>query len=64
MSRRPTECCARFKVLVVAWVDRPNVRRTVEDIFATALTNRVVSAVASYTLIPNAQEVKRAVGGF
>ncbi len=48
------------KVMVIAWVDRPSVRRTVEDIFVNALTSRGVSAVASYTLIPNAQAVKRA----
>ena len=45
---------------MIAWVDRPSVRRTVEDIFVNALTDRGVSAVASYTLIPNAQAVKRA----
>jgi hypothetical protein len=58
--RDPTyEGPAFTKVLVVAWVDRPSVRRTVEDIFVGALTNRGVSAVASYTLIPDARNVKR-----
>jgi hypothetical protein len=47
------------KVLVFAWVDRPSVRRTVEDVFVAELTNRGVAAVASYTLIPDARNVKR-----
>ena len=47
------------KVMVIAWVDRPSVRRTVEDIFVGDLTGRGVSAVASYTLIPDPRNVKR-----
>ena len=47
------------KVMVIAWVDRPSVRRTVEDIFVGDLTSRGVSAVASYTLIPDPRDVKR-----
>jgi len=41
------------KVMVIAWVDRPSVRRTVEDIFVGDLTSRGIGAVASYTLIPD-----------
>jgi hypothetical protein len=48
------------KVMVIAWVDRPSVRRTVEDIFVGDLTRRGISAVASYTLIPDPRDVKRA----
>jgi hypothetical protein len=59
--RDPTYQGPPFKnVMVVAWVDRPSVRRTVEDIFVGDLTRRGVSAVASYTLIPDARDVKRA----
>jgi hypothetical protein len=47
------------KVMVIAWVDRPSVRRTVEDIFVGDLTSRGISAVASYTLIPDPRDVKR-----
>jgi hypothetical protein len=49
------------KVMVFAWVDRPSVRRTVEDVFVAELTSRSVAAVASYTLIPDARNVKREV---
>jgi hypothetical protein len=49
------------KVLVFAWVDRPSVRRTVEDVFVAELASRGVAAVASYTLIPDARDVKREV---
>ena len=47
------------KVLVIAWVDRPSARRTIEDIFVGDLTSRGISAVASYTLIPDPRNVKR-----
>ena len=47
------------KVMVIAWVDRPSVRRTVEDVFVAELTSRGVAAVASYTLIPDPRNVKR-----
>jgi len=47
------------KVMVIAWVDRPSVRRTVEDVFVGDLTSRGISAVASYTLIPDTRNVKR-----
>jgi len=47
------------KVMVIAWIDRPSVRRTVEDIFVGDLTRRGIGAVASYTLIPDARGVKR-----
>ena len=59
--RDPTYQGPPFKnVMVFAWVDRPSVRRTVEDIFVGDLTRRGLSAVASYTLIPDARDVKRA----
>ncbi len=47
------------KVLVVAWVDQPRVRRTVEDVFVSDLTSRGIRAIASYTLIPDARNAKR-----
>jgi hypothetical protein len=47
------------KVMVIAWVDRPSARRTVEDIFVGDLTSRGISAVASYTLIPDPRDMKR-----
>jgi hypothetical protein len=47
------------KVMVIAWVDRPSVRRTVEDIFVGDLTSRGINAVASYTLIPDPRDMKR-----
>jgi hypothetical protein len=47
------------KVLVIAWVDRPSARRTIEDIFVGDLTSRGIGAVASYTLIPDPRNVTR-----
>ena len=47
------------KVLVIAWVDRPSVRRTIEEVFVDDLTSRGISAVASYTLIPDPRNLKR-----
>jgi hypothetical protein len=48
------------KAVVFAWVERPSIRRTVEDVFVAELTRRGVAALASYTLIPDARDVNRA----
>lgn len=57
----PTYGGAAFKkVFVIGWMPDPQVRRTFEDGFVSALKNRGLDGVMSHTLIPNVDTVKRA----
>jgi hypothetical protein len=59
--RDPTYGGASFKkVLVVGLTADARVRRNFEDVFVGALKGRGVEAVTSYSLIPNADALKRA----